>query len=628
MTNPAGCKGLPTQFLALEHLEAVGGGHLALRKVRRSSVSSSSWTPTGCKGLLPTTLAMDDDNAILPITANPMHGIVSVAEETYTPGSASIPPPTSGDSPAPAPAHAPGSDEAPDSAPTAGAPSPPIPEDEATEPTPLDIVCVNDAGAVAIGRQTNSFGVAVLVMQFSAHLRLRVHKGHQLIAKRVGVALMACTGADVIALTSIRIMHVIHSDAVESGGEELYIAMTHAFSVAAFILHAGLGLGYDGMRTGIAAHFGLMVFKAVIEGVFAAVQGEIGWAAYYLIGWCAVLYPLGGWGLHQFLCVAQKLDTGTREAFLRSTLVAFMVSTMPILYFFSNGMICIAFEGGSHCAVRTKVNRSAIHALVGNAVMFLMMALRPVTLKQVAHLDIPPTQFVAFGFHGVILFLALALHSQNENFGPVPRVIELLDQMNAPCFLLFLVSFVVATVTHIRDNEEDGTDHALATAVVPARNSIHGQMVPHRVVMSSFTGLFLAVTVCPGGRMVSIPFGPLSYAAACSHFWVTAEEGESVSRSAQLHLLAHASSSVASVARFLSDGDHGQALGALIYVVAYPWSFKILARFRTSVWSHGRDSAAKLVAVSFVAFWSGTVPAMLYFGADSLGTACPLSFMH
>ena len=567
---------------------------------------------------------MGGDNGILPITANPMHDIVTVAEESDTTPEEVAP------AEARSPVDAPAPGEATYSTPAIEASAPPAPQDDATDPTitPLDVGIGDDAEAIVGRPQTNSLGAVVLVTQFPARLRLRVHKGHQLIAKRLGVALMICTSAHLVTLTSIRVVLMIHSDAAERDeGEELYIEMTSIISVAALVLHGALALECD-KPLRIAAHFSLLAMEAAIEGVFAALQGDIAWATYNLIGWCAILYPLGGWGLHQFLCVAQQLDAGTKESFLRNTLVAFMVSTMPILYLFINGILCISFEGGSHCAVRTKINCSAMLALVGNAVMFLMVALQPVTLKQVTHLDIPPTQLVAFGFHGAVLLLALALHSQNENFGPVSRAVGLIYRAAAPLFLFFLVSFAVTTVTHIRRNilrsvgnvEGPAAAPATVAAVVPARKLTYGRMIPHRVVMAVFTGLCLIITVCPGERMTRAPVGPLSFGAAVVHFWVTAEEGESVSRPAALHILAHTSSVVMMGVRDLYDGDQGEALGILAYVLVCPAVYKAMARFRASVWSHGRDSAVKLVAVSFVAFWSGVVPAMLYLGTDSLGT--------
>ena len=192
-----------------------------------------------------------------------MHRIVSVAEETDTIGSATTasasPPPPSEGADTPAPAAAPAHTSAPDAPPDTPAPPAPEASTELTT-TPLDAVCVDDDDAAA-DRQTMNLGLAVLVIKFSARLRLRVHQGHQLVAKRLGVALMICTGAHVVTLTSIRI--VSDQGDTERAGQELCADMTHAVSVAGFVLHSALALAYDGMRARCAVHYSLVAMDPV-----------------------------------------------------------------------------------------------------------------------------------------------------------------------------------------------------------------------------------------------------------------------------------------------------------------------------------------------------------------------------
>ena len=97
---------------------------------------------------------------------------------------------------------------------------------------------------------------------------------------------------------------------------------------------------------------------------------------------------------------------------------------MPILYFFLNGMLCLAFKGEAFCTVRTIVNNAALYALLGNAIMFILLSMQPLSLKQVTHLDISTSKLVVIGFYGLLLTLALGLHSQNESFDPVAPAVE------------------------------------------------------------------------------------------------------------------------------------------------------------------------------------------------------------
>ena len=151
----------------------------------------------------------------------------------------------------------------------------------------------------------------------------------------------------------------------------------------------------------------------------------------------------------------------------------------------------------------------------------------------------------------------------------------------------------------------------------------HGAMIPYRIVMVGFTVLYLILEVVLESEQVGRSFSPLSTAAAVFHIWMTAEEAF-VRWSVKLHFVAHASSAAMIGIRALCNGDYGDALRMLIYfIVFYPGLYKAVTRFRSSVRAHGNASTAKLAAVSFVAFWTAVVPAVLYLGADSLCTALP-----
>ena len=280
-------------------------------------------------------------------------------------------------------------------------------------------------------------------------------------------------------------------------------------------------------------------------------------------------------------------------------------------------------------------------AILSNAVLFILLTIQPVSLKQVMRLKVPAIQLVAFGFHGILLGLALALHSQTENFDPITPAIEYMYSATSPCLLFVFVAFAINITIQRRPVIEGGVgnieagdaDHrtpavsaaaaAAAAAAVGAAQQ-YGAMIPYRVVMAAFTASFLALEACPVGDTTRAAFGPLSFAAVVFHIWMRAEDA-SVSIPVGLHFFAHASSKVIRGVRHLCDGDFGSALLTLIYIATfYPGSFIAATRFRSSVRSHGHAAAAKLAAVSFVAFWSAVVPVILYLGTDSLGRSLPL----
>lgn len=466
-----------------------------------------------------------------------------------------------------------------------------------------------------------SLGAAAMSLGALARLRAGVRRGHVLLAKRLGMMLLVCSALHDVTLIIVRIN--------EHG--EIYTYMTESFSVSAFALHIALALAHSSLRFQCATHFCLTVIDAFIRAAFDLARGKFGSAAYFLVVWGLVLYPLAAWGLHRLFLAGKQLDRETKDVLSQSTLTAFASSAMPMLYFFCNGLLCVAFKGETHCGVRNNVNYGAILAILSNAILYILLTLQPVSLKQVTSLDIPVPQLVAFGFHGILLGLALVLHSQNENFGPATPAIEYMSTATTPCLIFFGVAFAVSVVKQTRaavgNIEEAGADHrtpAATTVITPAAalgpTHQYGAMIPYRFVMAGFKVLYPVLEVALESEQVGGSFSPLSAAAAVFHIWMRAED-DSVRWSVRLHFVAHASSAAIIGIGNLRNGNYGNALRMLIYfIVLYPGLYKAVTRFRSLVRAHGNAPAAKFAAVSFVAFWTAVVPVILYLGADSLGT--------
>ena len=455
----------------------------------------------------------------------------------------------------------------------------------------------NDGNAVSIDQRSTSMGASARAARFVARLRTRIRHGHQLLARRLGIGFMLCSVIHTMTLTVVLL----------AAGEGVLCAeMTLALSVSAFVLHCALALADDALRLRSAVHFALIVLDAFVKGAVAAVQGELGSAAFYLGFWCLCLYPLCAAGLWRVLCAAQNFEQSTRELILHSTIAGFAGSGTPMLYFFFNGLLCIAFESDAYCAARIRVNFVAILALVANSMLLVLLSVRPVSLRQMTHLDIPTSQQVAFLFYAVLLFLAITLHSQNENFGPVTVAVDVMSRAGSPCFLLFLIAVAFILIqsqnreaTVAAENEVEDTAGSATTQF--------GPMIPHRITMACFTALYLLTELCEFGDMIRVPFAPLSAASAVFHVWVTMEQS-SVSWGVVLHFLAHSSSALIRGVRCLCNGETLHAMVMLGYIiVGYPGLYKILTQFRSSVRSHGKDSAAECAAVAFVAFWGGAL---------------------
>ena len=461
-----------------------------------------------------------------------------------------------------------------------------------------------------------SVGAAAMAIGAAARLRESHRLNHALLAKRLGVILICCTCVNALTVTIVRVND--HGD--------LYAMMSGAFSTSAFGLHIALTLAHDRMRLGCAAHFGFFVLPTVINGVFRLARRNFA-SAVYSFFWLLLLFPLVGWGLHRLLRATQQLDQAKRDTLSQKSTTVVVSSGTPIIYFIFNGILCVAFENESYCATRVTVNHAAIFAVLGNALMFVLLTLQPISLKQVMELDIPPPQLVAFCFHGLLLSLALSLHSQSERFDSFTPAVESMHYAVSPCLLSFFVAFAFNLIRQQSRAAADDTVAATAVAMPAAAVGAQqfGRMVPHRIVMATFTALYLVVSAYPVDNIIRAPFGPLSIAAAVFHILMRAEDA-AVTFPVKLHFVAHASEALIYGVRFLYEGDFGKVLLNLVFLtVIYPIIFKAVTRFRSSVRVHGNNAATKFAATSFVAFWSAVVPAMLYLGTDTLGLFSPPS---
>ena len=452
-----------------------------------------------------------------------------------------------------------------------------------------------------------SLGTAAVTLGAVTRLRAEVRLGYLILAKRLGMVLMLCSCINALTLSLSLAMEQL----------ELYAMMTNALSVSGFVLHISLALGHDSIRAQSAAHFGVVVLPVFINGAFDLVRRDFVSAVYNLVAWGLIFSPLLGWGLRRLLDAVQRLPNSTKDALSHSTVAAFAYAAGPILYFLSNGMLCVTFESEAHCSIRANVNYVSILAILGNAILFVLLTLTPVTLKQAVSLDLPAPQLATFFFYGILLGLALGLHSQNENFGPVTPAITYMGLASDPSLLLFFVAFVFNILKKCRTAMlEEATRVTTPPPAVGATE--YGDMVPHRIVMGVFTALLLVVEAFPVGDVIRSPCTSLSLAAAVFHILMRAEDVSATA--AKLHFFAHASSAGIVGARRLRDGDFGAVMIMCVYlVVFYPGVFIAATRFRSSVRSHGTRSAAKLAATSFVTFWVAVCPVLLYLSADSFG---------
>ena len=463
-----------------------------------------------------------------------------------------------------------------------------------------------------------SLGATARAMVVVSRLRGIVRAGHQRLAKRIGFGLSLCSVVHDVTHT------IVFSMGVGGSGGRLCCEMTKVVSFSAFLLHIWLALSYDRRdRRLLWAHYTLLVVDRIISALFDQMRGRTMWAvACSLSAWTVVFVPLLGGGLHRLIRTSQNLGAATTDAAVQSAIVAFASSAIPILYFALNGLLCVGFSdlpAQDYCGTRISVNRTAIFALLGNAMTFVTLKIQPVSLDQVIQLDISAPQLVAFSFHGILLLFALVLHSQNETFAPATSAVEMVDKMAGLCLVISLTALITSIArksgSNVHDTELPSDRRVLAHTTTTRRGRV---MIPYRIIMVMFTIASLVLEVCPVGEMVRTAFSPLSFAAASFHIWVTMEE-ESLGGPVVLHYLAELGRAVFRCVIALLGGDLPRAVIMCVFaVVVFPGIFAALVRFRASVRSCGNVSAANCATASFVAFW-GFVSAAFYLGADSLG---------
>ena len=460
--------------------------------------------------------------------------------------------------------------------------------------------------------QQLSANASFRVVAFVSRVRTRIRRSHELLAKRLGVGLLGLSIAHKLTL--------VYSFSIGNGGL-LCDRMMKVLSISAFLLHTGLALPYIGMRRELWVHYCVLVMDCFIRGVKLAVQREFSWAVYNVVAWGFCLYPAGGWGLHQFLNAVQQQEATTRDAVARCAVVTLVANAMPILYFALNGLLCVGFsrDPGQFCGIRVYVNDAAIFALLGTAMLAIMLTLQPISQKQMARLeDIPTQQLVSFGFYGLLLMIALTLHTQNEIFGPLSPTVSLINLAAAPCLILFLVTSAAGIMS---GNRRPQGIRSSATAAASARetNTEFGSLIRPRIIMAGFTSLYILLQLCPVDEMIRSPFGPLSLTSAVFHVVITMEHA-AVSWSALFHHLVHASSCLILGIPALRSQDWGRVATLSFYLlILFPGLVMVFVRFCRSVRAHGRNSTAKCVASTLSVFWTGVVPVMLYLGADTLG---------
>ena len=463
-------------------------------------------------------------------------------------------------------------------------------------------------GSLGERPQQAALGTSLRVVMALVRLRRRVRHGHKLLAKRAGKGLMMLSVGHSMALVVVAVR----------GGGVLSTQMTRSASVASFMIHLGFALPYSDTSYSnvLWTHYGMVTLDAAIRGVSSIQAFDFSSAAERLV-WLAFLYPLGAWGLRRFLRAVRTLDATTLDAVSRNAIVAFTGCAVPILYFLFNGLLCLGFasDPGYECATRVQVNSSAILLLLANAAMMALHVLQPVTLEAITHLSIPIVQVIGFGFAGILFLLTVALHSQNERFGPATPAIEHMHSATYPAFMLSSVTFAISIATATRKPTRRNGQHQQ-----PSQSTRYGDLLPFRALMVTFTIIFLIITVSPFEKRMRAPFTMMSISAACFHVWVSIEHESA--RPAVIHFFAHASSSVVIGVRMWKDGE---GLGTvLFYYIAYlgifyPACLKVLLSFRDAVREHGPAAAAQCTAVAFSTFWFAIVPTLLFLGADSLG---------
>ena len=83
-----------------------------------------------------------------------------------------------------------------------------------------------------------SLGAAALTLGALARLRKSIRRRHAILAKRLGIVLMTCSGVHDMTQTTVRF----------NDHRELYTEMATVLSISAFVLHAALALARGSLR--------------------------------------------------------------------------------------------------------------------------------------------------------------------------------------------------------------------------------------------------------------------------------------------------------------------------------------------------------------------------------------------
>lgn len=156
--------------------------------------------------------------------------------------------------------------------------------------------------------------------------------------------------------------------------------------------------------------------------------------------------------LSAFFRAVRAHNSRTRDAAAKHAAIAFTGAATPIVYLAMNGLLCLAFstDPSYECATRVYVNCSEIMAMVANSAVFVVVHFQPVTLVQVTHLEIPRYQMLGILFNGILLLLALTMHSQSERFQPLTKNLVVISSLVNPCMMLMLTAFAYSIISERR----------------------------------------------------------------------------------------------------------------------------------------------------------------------------------
>ena len=458
------------------------------------------------------------------------------------------------------------------------------------------------------GRGATTLGGSLMIVLATARLRRAVRDGHERLAKRIGTGLLLCSVGHIVVLLTVMM----------EGGSSLSSQLTVAVSASCFLLHLCLTLSYKDTRL-LWLHFCTHTSDAFIRGVAYVAQGDLTWGMYHLVVWSSFAYPVGGFTMHRFLKHTRELSAEMRDAAARNAVFAFTGAAFPVLYFLLNGLLCLSFAPSPehHCATRVAVNYTTIFACTGNAMAFVMMAMRPISLIQITRLSLPLSQRIGLVSQGLLLAFTTIVHSQNERFKRTTPAIDVLAALTPTSLLLSLLMFSYSII-------ERSAECSTGVSNPPEVVIHYGNMITYRVLMVCFTILYLTIEIYHLFHIDALwdyftaPITTLSFAAAALHLWMS----HGSMRVARCHWFGHCLAILIRASRQVRQGEKllGVLFNTLVYVVGiFPIGWMALTKFWVSVRTHSAAAAAECVAATFRTFWLGIVPSILYLGSDSYG---------